>query len=216
MPSDSRKLASAGRIARNEPSSTFSATASPSAEHAQKSPSAPPFATQPGSAANELDIGRDGAAQQLRMGAHGGDDARRLRRAGAAAPNSCAQRSSVNANVGTPQPSTATGTSAGGTPAVVGDLHEQLLLQRMPAEAVAARLEPARPADGEEARVLAEQLCSIGVGAGPVSSSSSVAGAAASSDRTASSCSGSAMCDAHAIAISRSSTSGRARTSGSA
>ena len=43
-----------------------------------------------------------------------------------------------------------------------------------------------------------------------------VAGAAASSARTRASCSGRARCDAHAIAISRSSRSGRARTSGSA
>ena len=127
-----------------------------------------------------------------------------------------AQRSRGSANVGTPQPSTATGIESGSTSAAPATSAQQLALQRMRREAVAVRLVAALAAEDEKARVLPEHVCSSGVGSGPVSRSASVAGAAASNARTASSCSGRCPCDAHAIAISRSSRSGRARTSGSA
>ena len=90
-------------------------------------------------------------------------------------------------------------------------------LQRMRREPVAARLEAARAADGEEARVLARAVVLDRRRVGVRSRGRPRSRArAASSARTASSCSGGARCEAQAIAISRSSRSGLARTSGSA
>src|SRR5260221_4315659 len=49
-PERRRSSAKAGRTARPSPSSTFKTTPTPSGEHAQKRPSAPTFAIQPGRA----------------------------------------------------------------------------------------------------------------------------------------------------------------------
>ena len=109
IPSRPKKAASAGRMPRNAPSSTFRAIPRPSGEQAQKRPSAPPFAAQPAKRADEHRVGCDRPAQHLGVGAHRRDRRAARPREAAVARTACAQRSSGSANVGTPQPSIATG-----------------------------------------------------------------------------------------------------------
>ena len=190
----------------------------PSREQAQKRPSAPPFAAQPSSVANE-----HRRRPRPARGASPGGRASPRRRAAppssrGSCANACAHRSSGSANVGTPQPSIATGiVRRRRTPAAAATSREQLLLQRMRREPVAARLEPARPADGEEARVLARAVV-LDRRRRPRPSRARPRSPArlrgARGRRRAAP--GGARCEAHAIAISRSPRSGRARTSGSA
>ena len=98
-----------------------------------------------------------------------------------------------------------------------GDLGEHLLLQRMRREPVARRLEPARPADGEEAGVLARAVVldrrRLRRRSRARPRPPAPRRAARGRPRAARAA---ARCDAQAIASSRSPRSGRARTSGSA
>ena len=95
---------SAGRIARNAPSATLSASPRPSDDAAQISPSAPPFAIQPSRARVSI--------TSAATGPRSSSGCRRIARTTRSPPSSAARRvralaatSSDAANVGTPQPS---------------------------------------------------------------------------------------------------------------
>ena len=163
-----------GWIARNAPSTTLSASPSPSAEAAQKRPSAPPFATQPSSARMSSASSATGPAQQIRVRAHRAHDAlaavERRSRANAVRGALERQREGRHAaavDAGRDRP-------AASTSAARRDLAQHRLLARMPGEAVAVdRPALARGRARGSPACLPEQLCSIRVGAGPHSRSSS-------------------------------------------
>ena len=149
--------ASAGAIARNAPSLTLRAIPRPSAEAAQKSPSAPPFATQPSSAR----MRRTSAA----TGPRSSSGCARIARTTRSPPsrersrvNEWAARSSVMPNVGTPQPSTAIGIDDGSTLGCRGDLPTHGLLARVVEQPVAVARPTLGAAEREKPRVLARAV----------------------------------------------------------
>ena len=220
-PSRPRKAATAGPTARAAPSSTFSATPSPSGPAAHSSPSAPPLAIQPGRDRISIVSGAPGpriSAGCARIAAATRGAAVELARS---ARTRSAIRSSGSAKVTTPQPSIAVGISllAAGrpprpprpaSPAAPGG------------RAAGSRASPSRCAR-QSASIPAcfpEQLCRSALGRLALGAALELvlAGRAPwrAATRTASSCSGRPDGRRDAIASSRSSRSGLARTTGSA
>ena len=120
-----------------------------------------------------------------------------------------------------PQPSTPIGISAGSTSAAAETSSSMACWHGCSSSRYPSSGQPRARQRASIPACFPEQLCSIRVGPAsaprvPHSRSSSPAGAFASRLRTASSCSGRARWDAHAIAISVSSRSVRARKSGRA
>src|SRR5581483_4035325 len=197
------KKASAGRSARELPSSTFNVHATPSPA-AQSSPSAPRFAYQPGFA--RIRSVSSAPAPPTSSG--------RVRIASAIRPGTRTKRSAIRergiANVGTPQPSTAVEDSPTSceTRCCSGWSSERYGWSGHPCARHAASIPACLP----------EQLCpSLPSGrpsCSPFSRSSTDAPARVSSFRTAASCAGSAWCDAQAIASSSSPRSSYASASG--
>ena len=209
--------ASAGRIARNAPSSTFSASPRPSAETGAEEPLGAALRDPAVELADEQRVGRDRAAQHLRVRAHRRDHARAAVERGqpgerVRAPVERQRERRHAAPVDRDRQSTTAATSA-----AAATSRSISCCSGCSQQAVPVRLAAARPADGEEAGVLAGAVV-LDRGRrrrrtrdrprSPVQPRGDA--------RTAASCSGAARCDAQAIAISRSSRSGRARTSGSA
>ena len=215
-PSSRKKAATAGRMARKAPSSTFTRDAETIVGTGTEEPLGSALRRPVREPLHEHHVRRDRPAEHLRVGAHRRDNPR-----AALEPGQLGER--VRAAV--------EGQREGRHAAAVdrdrhlveahagsgGDLAPDLLLQRMRRRA-GSRRSRGRGRGRRRGSPRACRSSCAGSATGRLRSRGRPRSReqSARSARTASSCSGSARCEAQAIAISRSSMSGLARASGSA